>query len=234
VLRGPVSAEPRPIGVSTSLVLGLDEAGRGSVIGPLVVGGFVLPENELDRLQPLGVRDSKRLTPGRRAELFRSLGRVGQRMTVPLPPSVIDRSVAKGELNHLEAQAFAQLVDRSGAQLVYADACDPVEHRFGAEVRRFSKRRVRVVARHRADDTMPIVGAASIVAKVVRDQYVALLRATVGVDFGSGYPSDPKTRAFVAQTLETKGPTPPWLRRSWSTVERLMPRPPVQPLERYS
>ena len=215
------------------LVLGLDEAGRGSVIGPLVVGGFVLSQAKLDRLVEIGVRDSKRLTPHHRDDIFRALGGLGQRISFPVPPSEIDASVVRGRLNHLEARAFGRLMKRSGARLAYVDACDPVAGRFGIEVERYAGPGVRVIARHHADDTIPIVSAASIVAKVVRDRSVARLRATLGEDFGSGYPSDARTRRFLARTLELGGPVPAWVRRSWATTERLKPRPPVQPLELY-
>ncbi len=207
------------------LVLGLDEAGRGSLVGPLVVGGFLVRPEAAERLTTLGVRDSKLLSPARRAELYGLLGRLGQRLSVSLAPSAIDRHVRRGALNHLEARAFAQLARRARARVVFVDACDPNAARFGRVVARLAGPRVRVDARHHADRTVPVVSAASIVAKVRRDRAIERLSQKLGEPIGSGYPSDERTLEFVRGRLGRAGPSPPWLRLSWRTMERLKPRP---------
>lgn len=215
------------------LVLGLDEAGRGSLVGPLVVGGFVLPRSRLPLLVPSGVRDSKLLTPSQREAVYRHLGSTGRRLAVSLAPAVVDRHVRQGALNHLEARAFGQLVRRSGATMVYADACDPVAPRFGREIARWAGDGVRVLAEHRADVNHPVVAAASIVAKVRRDRAIARLRETLGGGLGSGYPSDERTCDFVRDVLRSGAPAPDWVRASWRTMARLKPRPTGPSLESF-
>ncbi len=204
-------------------VLGVDEAGRGSLIGPLVVGGFLVPERRLDALARLGVRDSKLLSPTRREEIYAGLGSLGRRLAVPLPPSEVDRWVSRGQLNLLEAQTFAQLVRDTCADAAYMDACDPVAGRFGRTVAAMAGTRTTIVARHHADRDIPVVSAGSIVAKVRRDRAIHRLRDRLGADIGSGYPSDPKTVEFVRRQLQGGAATPSWLRRSWGTLERLKP-----------
>ena len=215
-------------------VLGIDEAGRGSVVGPLVVGGFLIPETCVPQLVPLGVRDSKELTPARREEIYESLGKLGRRLTVVLDPRRIDTYVRRGRLNELEARAFGRLVRASGAARAYVDACDTDERRFGGRVAHWAGvSPERIDARHKADRDLPIVGAASIVAKVVRDRRIRRLARSLGAPIGSGYPADASTRAFVRSALlDPKTPTP-WLRHSWATTQTLKPRPSPRTLESF-
>ncbi len=204
-------------------MLGVDEAGRGSLIGPLVVGGFLAPERRLGALARLGVRDSKLLSPTRREEIYSGLASLGRRLAVPLPPSEVDRWVRRGQLNLLEARTFAQLVRDAGADAAYLDACDPVASRFGRTVAGMAGTGTAIVARHHADREIPVVSAGSIVAKVRRDRAIQRLRDRLGAEIGSGYPSDPTTVEFVRHQLESGAATPSWLRRSWRTLERLKP-----------
>ncbi len=228
--------EATPTGAGPPMVLGVDEAGRGSVIGPLVVGGFLVREDRLKDLVRLGVRDSKLLSPARREELFGSLAEVGSRLSVSLSPREIDAHVGRGDggLNRLEAEAFARIVRRARPGWAYLDACDPVAERFGRRVAALAGTAGIVVSRHHADRDLPVVGAASIVAKVLRDRAIRRLRARLGDGVGSGYPGDRRTRAFVAEHLARGASPTPWLRRSWATTESLMPKSPRPTLERYA
>ncbi len=202
-------------------VLGLDEAGRGSLVGPLVVGGFLAPAMSLPTLGRIGVTDSKLLRPQRREAIYRRLTEIGTRFVHEIPPAEVDRYVRRGRLNDLEAEYFARIVRRTRPDFVYLDACDPVPLRFGETVRRLSGASSIVHAHHHADLRFPVVGAASIVAKVRRDRAVATLRRRLGEELGSGYPSDGRTVAFVRGALQNGAPDPVWLRRSWATTERL-------------
>lgn len=203
-------------------VLGVDEAGRGPVLGPLIVGGFAMEEGELGRLRELGVRDSKELSPRRREEIYEQLGRCGRRESVTLLPPAIDAAVARRALNRLEARGFAELIARVRPSTTFVDACDPNAPRFGTLVRRLSRWEGTVIARHKADRDVPLVGAASIVAKVERDRAMAALGKQLGADVGSGYQTDPVTLAFLREHLPRAGERPAWLRSSWSTTARLM------------
>ncbi|MGC2289569.1 MAG: ribonuclease HII [Thermoplasmata archaeon] len=212
-------------------VLGIDEAGRGSVLGPLVVGGFLAEQDRLVELTGLGVRDSKLLTRPRRETLFDALKDLGERIAIEIPPSQIDSAVARNQLNVLEARVFARLLKMTDAREVFVDACDPLADRFGRRVKSMARSSARVVSRHHADRDLPVVSAASIVAKVCRDRAMDRLRSELNSDCGSGYPSDAKTQQFVTTHLSTETERVVWLRYSWRTVARLKPHPPLRTLD---
>jgi ribonuclease HII len=208
------------------IVGGVDEAGRGSVAGPLVVAGVSAGRKGVKELVELGVRDSKLLTPRERAMLYPEILRITQ-FAVPayiLPPE-IDEYVKHGKkyrkLNYLEAIYMARVIDRLGAKRVIVDAPDTNPARFRDELSELTERRCEVVAEHHADIRYPIVSAASIVAKVERDTAVEKLRSRYG-DFGSGYPADPKTMEFLSRWLEREGSMPDFTRKSWKSWVRIL------------
>ncbi|MGA8710531.1 MAG: ribonuclease HII [Thermoplasmata archaeon] len=214
-------------------MLGVDEAGRGSLVGPLVVGGFCLDASRIDELVALGAKDSKALSPSARERIFAGLDSIGTRTEVVLSPRTIDRAVARGGLNDLEAEAFARILRATSAEVAYVDACDPNERRFGQRVARLAGGSTRVISRHHADRDFTVVGAASIVAKVLRDRALSRLRQRFGDALGSGYPSDAKTIEFVTATLADGRPVPAWMRASWSTMQRVKPRRPARTLDGF-
>ncbi len=204
------------------------------MLGPLVVGGFLARESDVPRLQAAGVRDSKEIPPARRTELYHELAGMGRRASVVLSPTTIDSFVRHGRLNDLEARAFARLVRRTHPTRTFVDACDTNAERFGTRVARWAEvGRSAIVSRHKADRDLPLVAAASIVAKVLRDRAIARLQTRLGTPIGSGYPSDPITREFVRATLREPGISTPWLRRSWATTETLKPKPRTRTLESF-
>jgi ribonuclease HII len=216
-----------------TVVGGVDEAGRGCLLGPLVVAGVSASRRGVARLKELGVKDSKELSPRRREELFPEIVRAAERVHwASVAPEEIDDVVAHGrrlrKLNYLEAVYFARVIDRLGAQKVTVDASDVIPARFGRDVSSNLRARCKVVALHRADRDFPVVSAASIVAKVERDRQVEQLRQVHG-DFGSGYPSDPATRTFFTKWMKRGEPLPPFVRKSWRTwvnIERALVGPP--------
>ena len=203
---------------------GADEAGRGCLLGSLVVAGVSASSRGVAKLKELGVRDSKRLTPKRREELFPEIVKAAEKVCwASVTPAEIDYVVTHGKrlrkLNYLEAVYFARVIDQLGARSVVVDASDVIPARFGRDISSNLAQRCRVIARHKADRDYPIVSAASIIAKVERDRQVALLREAHG-DFGSGYPSDPVTRSFFSSWMKSGTPLPPFLRRSCNTWAR--------------
>jgi ribonuclease HII len=221
-------------GTAPERVLGIDEAGRGSLVGPLVVGGFCLSADRLDDLVALGAKDSKALSPAARERVYARLDTVGISAHVALSPRIIDQAVYRGRLNHLEAEAFARLVRTLAPDVAYVDACDPNERRFGSRVARLSGGTARVIARHHADRDFPVVGAASIVAKVLRDRAIERLREKLGSELGSGYPSDERTIRFVRTALAELPKLPNWLRGSWATMQRVKPPGPARTLDGFT
>jgi len=215
-------------------VVGVDEAGRGSFVGPLVVGGFAVEDSELDSVRAVGARDSKELTRAAREEVYSRLQRLGSLASIALSPRVVDRAVRINGLNDLEAEAFGAVIRSLRGSEARVDACDPNEARFGRRVSARAGAGTRVIARHHADRDDPLVGAASIVAKVRRDRALARLRAALGAGLGSGYPSDEQTVAFVRDHLRRVETLPTWLRASWATMIRVKPAVPAVTLDRFA
>jgi ribonuclease HII len=207
------------------LVAGVDEAGRGCVVGPLVVAGITLKTENLQFLTELGVKDSKLLTAKRREELFPEIIKLTEKHhIIKLPPAQIDKVVQSSrtlhKLNRLEAQTMAKIVEVLRPDEAYVDAADVVAHRFGNHITECLRFKTRIVSEHKADRTYPIVSAASIIAKVERDGEIAKLRVKYG-DFGSGYLTDDKTIVFLKRLLDENGNYPNFIRKSWKPAQRV-------------
>lgn len=206
------------------LVAGVDEAGRGCVIGPMVVAGIVVKVENLPLLIKLGVKDSKLLTPRKREALYPEIMRLTEKyQIVKVFPYQIDKVVESArklhKLNRLEAQTMAQVIEALKPDEVYVDAADTVEHRFRNHIQECLKIKTKIVSKHKADRIFPIVSAASIIAKVERDREIANLRVEHG-DFGSGYLTDQKTMSFLKRLLERDGEYPSFVRKSWKPAKR--------------
>lgn len=213
------------------IVCGVDDAGRGSMIGPLVVAGVAVKRAGIGRLREIGVRDSKALTPARREELYGQIVEEAECWHASrIGPSTIDRSVRRHRLNALEAAYMARVISRLGAGAAYIDSCDVDARRFGRAVSSMVRgsgggRRCAVHSHHKADSRFEVVAAASIVAKVTRDREVArIARRHGGRDaVGSGYPSDGRTVGFVGKWIaENGGEAPPFARSSWRPVRAML------------
>jgi ribonuclease HII len=198
-------------------IVGIDEAGRGPVIGPLVVCGVSIDEDRLEKLERLQLKDSKRLTPGRRKVMARRINKIAESYTVKIEARDIDNLRAKEiNLNEIEKIAMKKVIGYFSPDLAYIDCLDVKPQRFCDEMESFMEN-LKVIAEHKAEDKFPIVAAASIVAKVERDLEIDKIRKDYK-DVGSGYPSDPKTIAFLKRfTYEN---LPVFVRRSWATVKR--------------
>lgn len=212
--------------LSERLIGGVDDAGRGCIIGPLVLAGVAVCEGKIGRLIEIGVRDSKMLSPSARARIYPLIKKVADKVvSVKIPPEEVDKYVSRRKkfvrLNLLEAEAAAKVIEELGAELVYVDASDTDPIRFKGNILAKLERKVEVISEHGADKSYPVVSAASIVAKVERDAEISLLRKEYG-DFGSGYPSDPITIAFLRDWLARYGEIPSFARRSWKTWRRLV------------
>ena len=207
------------------LIGGVDEAGRGCLLGPLVVAGVSVTKDGAKALRDLGVKDSKLLSRKRREKMSVEIEALCERVHLErIPPAEIDKVVLAGRrlrrLNYLEALYFARVIDRLDAWKTTVDAADVIPRRFRDQISRNLSSPCSVRAAHRADSNVPVVSAASILAKVDRDRQVAALREKHG-DFGTGYPSDPVTRAFFIDAIKKGEPLPACIRRSWKSWDRL-------------
>jgi ribonuclease HII len=205
------------------LICGVDEAGRGSMLGPLVIAGVSMTQSKLKTLSKLGVRDSKKLTPLARENLYKKITKLADDYAVSkLSPKQIDSFVTRHQLNYLEASHMAKVIKKLKPSVSYVDACDVNAARFGVEISSLAKTG-KIKSYHHADSTFVIVSAASIIAKVTRDRAIAKLNKEY--DLGSGYPSDSKTVEFVREWFSKHGQVPDFVRKSWSPVKLLMNQP---------
>ena len=178
-------------------VLGIDEAGRGCVLGALVIGAFLAEVGSDDALTAAGAADSKKLSAKRRYAARTTLAAVGAGYTVEISAKQID----SGNLNELEEAAIVALVVAHRPDQVIVDALGhpstlpKVVARLDAAVRAEGVI-TQWIMEPKADQKYPVVGAASIFAKTTRDGALEALKSTYG-DFGSGYPSGPKTRGWL-------------------------------------
>ena len=207
------------------LVAGIDDAGRGSVIGPLVIAGVISKKEDLAKLVLLGVKDSKVLSPRRREVLAVEIKRLALSYSViKLTPKDIDKVVQTGKrlhrLNRLEAQTMAKIIEVLKPDIAYVDASDVLEERFKQHILECLSFRVEIVSEHKADRNYPIVSAASIIAKVERDKEIAELKEKHG-DLGCGYPADQKTISFLRQYIKKFGEYPDFVRKSWKPAKKI-------------
>lgn len=200
--------------------MGVDEAGRGPVLGPLVVAGVAVQTDVA--LRQLNVRDSKKLSPERREALAPEIEKIARYELVVIPAEEIDVMRAEMSLNDFEAKLFAQLIERLRPETAYVDAADVDEIEFKRCVQRELPFPTEIVSQHNADELFPVVSAASILAKVRRDREMRAIEEEFGVPIGSGYSHDAQTIAFLEKWIRETGTLPRHTRTSWDTARRLL------------
>ncbi|MGC8562578.1 MAG: ribonuclease HII [Thermoplasmata archaeon] len=197
------------------MLCGCDEAGRGPVIGPMVIA-VVCGDSE--KIKRIGVKDSKLLSEGAREVMFKEINEVaGYVEYVIVDESKIDEATFKNGLNLLEARTMATLIKPDNEYII--DCPDVNEERFSKLLTELSGNK-NITSRHKADVFYPLVSAASIVAKVTREKEIAKIKSEIG-DFGSGYPSDQRTIQFLKDYYRKYGRLPSHVRRSWKTVNAI-------------
>ncbi len=206
-------------------IAGVDEAGRGPMIGPMVICGILVDSDRLHELIEIGAKDSKTLTHKRRFLLKDKIEKVAARIEIRTVSAVdIDRLRKQTTLNEIEVAEFASIVKALNPQEIYLDAADVNAERFGTKIGKLSgiaSKGAIIISEHKADSKYPIVSAASIIAKVERDRAIENHHKKYG-DFGSGYPNDPKTVKFVRNLVRNREKLPPIIRKSWKSVTRMI------------
>ena len=211
-------------------IAGIDEAGKGPVIGPMCIAGVVADEAGINSLKNLGVKDSKKIAPKKREYLAGQVKRyIDDFYIFEISAQQIDELRKIMTMNVITVTGFSRVLENLHPDKVFLDAADVKADRFGRQVRdTYSQKypegakQLMVVSQHKADDTYPVVAAASILAKVRRDEIVGEMREEIGIDFGSGYPSDPKTKQFLSDWAKEHGSLPDIVRHSWKTAENIM------------
>lgn len=211
-------------------IAGIDEAGKGPVIGPMCIGGVLLDDSRVNTLKNLGVADSKKISRKKRPQLAGQIEKYSDNVFIlEISASQIDELRTLMSMNDIMVVAFSKVLGDLHPETAYVDAADVNEERFGLRLREEYRKtypekadELTIVSKHRADATYPVVSAASIVAKVRRDELIEELKTEYDVDFGSGYPSDPKTKKFLAEWFKEHGDLPDFVRHSWKTAENIM------------
>lgn len=206
------------------LIAGIDEAGRGPVIGPMVICIAVASNEAAQALASRGVRDSKLLAPSTREHLKGDIEALCEEIrTITIPASEINEYMRKRiSLNEMEAEKMGNALNalHTKPRRVYVDAPDPDEKMFEKRIRRYYTGGAHLVCAHYADKRYPIVSAASVVAKVTRDAEIERIKEELGADFGSGYSSDERTITFLEKNYKRED-VRKYLRTRWATVKRL-------------
>ena len=202
---------------------GIDEAGRGSVVGPLVIAGVSFDSKKIAILKEMNIKDSKITTPKNRKELFNKiLGICDSIFICKVNCPTIDKYVKLNRLNRLESVFMTIVADNIQADKIIVDSCDVNPARFQEEIKkRLANKKTSIYSFHKADLDNVIVSSASIIAKVTRDNEIAKIKERLGKDIGSGYPADPKTKIFIyndAFVKESKN----HIRFSWKPIKKIL------------
>ena len=204
------------------MICGVDVAGKGPVMGPMVVAAVLVKNAKM--IENLGFKDSKLLTPKKRKKLFELIKKNYQYAIEIIEPKKIDEYRRKNKLNILNRKSFEKVISKLNPNIAYVDAADVNEERFGREIKSnlTNDNDTDVISMHKADSKIPIVAAASIMAKHTRELEIERLKKKIG-DFGSGYPSDTRTIKFLKSYFHDNSKWPSGTRKSWKTIERIRP-----------
>ena len=218
------------------MIGGVDEAGRGPVVGPLVIAGVVIDDDTA--LKKISVKDSKKLSPKRREYLAKKIHELARQTKIlVIPAADIDSMRKTMTLNEIEVYAFSKIIETLKPQICYVDAADVNDVRFGNDIQKKLSYKPTIISKHKADDTYPVVAAASILAKTTRDQQITQIAQTLerklNVPLGSGYPADPITKQFLTRWVKTYGTLPPHTRHSWKTSQNLLKTYQTKTLDDY-
>jgi len=201
----------------SALIAGVDEAGRGPVIGPLVVCCAFCSRDDEKLLKKAGPKDSKKLSPKQREELYKQLKKFCTFRWIAIGAEDLNELMKENSLNDIEAKVMADLIKKIGEADVMIDMPDRYSWTFRKRMEKFGV--TRFEAEHKADEQYPIVAAASICAKIVRDSKIEEIKKRT-CDFGSGYPSDVKTLETL-RDKEKRKMLAPFIRKRWKTIDDL-------------
>lgn len=206
-------------------VCGIDEAGRGSVIGPMVIAGVLIEEDRTSDLINLGVRDSKEVGPEERERLYGEILKLAKSCKIiVLTAKEVDSETRKNKMegiNILEARKFVEIINELKPDIAYIDSPSRECEKLQSLISKMLKHECKLVLEHKADENYPATSAASIIAKVTRDREISKLKERFG-DFGSGYPHDLKTRRFIREALQSSSGAREFIRCSWQTIDKVM------------
>jgi ribonuclease HII len=215
-------------------ILGIDEAGRGAVIGPMVIGGVLVDKRGEKQLIKIGVKDSKELSPKKRELLYPKIKKIAKDYVIlKISAKEIDELRKRMNLNRIEAEKMAQIIKTMKADIAYVDTPQVSTEKFKAILLSLARNKTKVICENYADVKYPVCSAASILAKVERDKEIERIKKKVGFDFGVGYTHDPRTIEFLKKLLK-RGEYPDFVRRSWITAKDLKSKKEQKTLKEYN
>ncbi|MBU3966642.1 MAG: ribonuclease HII [Euryarchaeota archaeon] len=207
------------------MIAGIDEAGKGPVLGPMCVAGLLVDENKLDNITRIGVKDSKKLTPKKREALSVEINKLADKIFIlEVSPGQIDELRKVITMNEIMVACYVKVLEELRPESAFVDAADVIAERFGENIKKKYSSDLNITSEHNADEKYPIVSAASILAKVRRDELVRNIEKKAGIEIGSGYPSDRKTITFLENWVREHGSLPDFARSSWETSKNIIER----------
>lgn len=217
---------------SKELILGIDDSGRGPLIGPMILAGVLINEKQEKILKEAGVKDSKQLPHPARIRLAGIIleNSLNHKIVKAYPMEIDSAVSSKENLNTLEAKKAAEIInalnDTKEKIKVVVDCPSVNIKAWTKTLSNFVKHpeNLEIACEHKADVNHPAVSAASIISKVIREEEVAKIRKEYEKygNIGSGYPSDPVTKEFLKKNgakLKDSG----LFRKTWSTWKKLFP-----------
>ena len=218
------------------LICGIDEAGRGPIIGPLVMCGLVVKDTEAKKLVDLKVKDSKLLTKAKREYFFDKIKDISYKYElIVVYPDEIDHAVNNHDglnLNKLEARKSADIINILKPDKAIIDTPSNNIKSYRQYLFKYiENKNIELILEHKADLNHPIVSAASILAKVTRDNEIEKIKKKIKMDFGSGYMTDPKTIEFLEKHYEKY---PDLFRKSWLPYQDILNKKFQKKLEDFS
>ncbi len=205
-------------------IAGIDEAGRGPVIGPMIMTIAAIDEKKDSWLREAGVDDSKALTPGQRENLAELIKKNCEVISIMLTNKDIDEALnhPTRNLNILEAETTGKLIDALAKKLgaenikhVILDSPEKNTKKYVLLVQKYLQSKIKIIAENKADALYPTVSAASIIAKTSRDAEIEKIKKKHKIQFGSGYPGDALTAKFVQEHYADYD----FFRTTWATYQ---------------
>jgi ribonuclease HII len=208
-------------------ICGIDEAGRGALIGPMVIAGVKISKRDEKKLVRIGVKDSKKLSPRRRKKLAKEIEEIAKDIVIlRVQPCKIDSYRAKGiNLDKIEAMKMAQIISMLKGDKIFVDSLEQNSKKFKNLIESFLQNKsLNLIVENYLDESVPVVSAASIIAKVERDREIEKIKRKEGFDFGVGYSHDIRTIEFVKKLIKERKELPSYIRKSWITTKELKRR----------
>ncbi|CAL8466811.1 g6347 [Coccomyxa elongata] len=219
---------------SEDCFMGIDEAGRGPVLGPMVYGCAYCPISQMEALSERSFADSKTLKEEKRDSLFQE---IAEDLFIGTAVDVLDARTISAQMLHSQRESLNVLANNATFRLiedvlalgvklreVYVDTVGEASRHEARLADRFPG--IKFFVCPKADSLYPIVSAASIVAKVTRDRlirdFVIAEKVEASRQTGSGYPGDPDTKLWLQQHLDPIFGFPSIVRFSWSTAATIL------------